>query len=416
MTATADRPTIVAKRPVLAPAGGPTKRPPSAAHLTDEDVARLGRELDAIRDRVMASRGSRDARYIRNTIRAQRALEVAGRVTLMFSKRKAALVAGTAMLAAAKIIENMEIGHNVIHGQWDWMRDPDIHSTTWDWDFVTPASLWKHTHNDLHHTWTNVVGKDNDVGYTTLRMSEEQPWTPRALFNPVINTFLAPFFEWGIASYDLEIYEWQHGTKSDEDFKRDLRLTLRKAAKHFAKDYAATPAVAAAFGSGKQALIGTVAANMIRNVWAHSVIFCGHFPDGIDVFTEEMIEGETRGDWYIRQMLGSGNISGSKAMHFMTGNLSHQIEHHLFPDMPSNRYAEVAVEVRDICRRYGLPYTTGPLHRQVGSAWMKVLRLSLPDGGWPEVIERMRAPKETANPAPTVDRRGARLPMAAQLS
>ena len=103
-------------------------------------------------------------------------------------------------------------------------------------------------------------------------------------------------------------------------------------------------------GSGKQALYGTLTANAVRNVWAHAVIFCGHFPEGTDTFTEEMVEGETRGDWYVRQMIGSANISGSKFMHLMTGNLSHQIEHHLFPDIPSNRYAEVAPKVREICR------------------------------------------------------------------
>ena len=63
----------------------------------------------------------------------------------------------------------------------------------------------------------------------------------------------------------------------------------------------------------------------------------------------------------------------------MTGNLSHQIEHHLFPDLPSNRYAEVAPRVRDLFDRYGLNYVTGPLPKQVASAWWKVIRLSLPN-------------------------------------
>jgi NADPH-dependent stearoyl-CoA 9-desaturase len=66
-------------------------------------------------------------------------------------------------------------------------------------------------------------------------------------------------------------------------------------------------------------------------------------------------------------------------MHFMTGNLSHQVEHHLFPDLPSNRYAEIAPQVRDLFDRYDLPYVTGSLPRQVASAWTKVIRLSLPN-------------------------------------
>ncbi|HEU4667215.1 MAG TPA: acyl-CoA desaturase, partial [Arthrobacter sp.] len=237
---------------------------------------------------------------------------------------------------------------------------------------------WQHTHNDLHHRWTNVVGKDNDVGYNLLRMDENQPWKPFNLGNPLYNAILAPLFEWGIAIYDLELTEFQEGKKSKEALLKDLKALGKKVVTQFTKDYAATPAVAMLTGSGKQALYGTLTANAVRNVWAHAVIFCGHFPEGTDTFTEEMAEGETRGDWYIRQMIGSANISGSKFMHIMTGNLSHQIEHHLFPDLPSNRYAEVAPKVREICQRYGLNYTTGPLLKQVGSTWGKIFRLALP--------------------------------------
>ncbi|GAA1106511.1 acyl-CoA desaturase [Arthrobacter flavus] len=371
-----------ATRPgALAATGHPLVRPPAAAHLSDEQIAELGRELDAVRDEVLAKRGATDAAYIRRVIKVQRGLEIAGRASLLVGRNKAAWVAGTAMLSVAKILENMEIGHNVLHGQWDWMRDPDIHSTTWEWDFVTPARSWQHTHNDLHHRWTNVVGKDRDVGYNLLRMDADQPWTPFNLGNPLYNAILAPVFEWGIALYDLEIPEYKEGLKSKEDMSRDLKAVGVKAVKQFTKDYAATPAVAMLTGSGKQALYGTLAANAIRNVWAHAVIFCGHFPEGTDTFTEEMVEGETRGDWYVRQMIGSANISGSKFMHLMTGNLSHQVEHHCFPDLPSNRYAEVAVKVKEICNRYGLPYTTGPLPKQVASTWAKVFKLALPEKG-----------------------------------
>ncbi len=385
MTTTATRPTTApttattTRKRTLATQGSPAQRPTAAAHLTDEQVAELGRELDAIRDDVLASRGAGDAAYIRRVIKVQRTLELGGRATLLAGAFPPAWVLGTGMLSVAKILENMEIGHNVLHGQWDWMRDPDIHSTTWEWDFVTPAAAWKHTHNDLHHTWTNVVGKDRDVGYSILRMSEDQPWKPWNLGNPLYNALLAPVFEWGIAVYDLELDEYQAGRKSKAELRKDLKAVGRKVVRQFTKDYVATPGVALLTGSALPALAGTLTANAIRNVWAHAVIFCGHFPDGADTFTEDVIDGETRGDWYVRQMIGSANISGSPLMHLMTGNLSHQIEHHLFPDLPSNRYAEVAPKVREICERYGLPYTTGPLLTQVGSAWKKVFRLALPN-------------------------------------
>jgi linoleoyl-CoA desaturase len=359
-------------------AGRRTPRPLAARHLTDEQVAALGGELDALRDEIVASRGAADAAYIKRVIKAQRTLELGGRGALLFSANPIAWVAGTGMLSVAKILENMEIGHNVLHGQWDWMRDPDIHSTTWEWDFVAPADGWKHTHNDVHHTWTNVVGKDRDVGYSILRMSPDQPWKWWNVGNPLYNALLAPVFEWGIAIYDLELDEVAQGRKSKPALRRDLKKLGRKMWRQFFKDYLGTPGVAALTGSAVPALVGTLTANTVRNVWAHAVIFCGHFPDGADQFTAESVEGESRGDWYVRQMLGSANISGSKTLHLMTGNLSHQIEHHLYPDLPSNRYAEIAPRVRAICDKYALPYTTGPMWRQVGSSWARVFRLALP--------------------------------------
>ena len=111
------------------------------------------------------------------------------------------------------------------------------------------------------------------------------------------------------------------------------------------------------------------------------IIFCGHFPEGTQEFSEEEVEDETRGGWYLRQMLGSANLTGSRLFHILSGNLSHQIEHHLFPDIPAHRYAEIATEVRAICERYGLPYNTGPLHRQFGSVVKKIVRLALPGRG-----------------------------------
>ena len=91
------------------------------------------------------------------------------------------------------------------------------------------------------------------------------------------------------------------------------------------------------------------------------VIFCGHFPDGAEKFTREEFENETQAEWYLRQMLGSANFHAGPVMAFMSGNLCYQIEHHLFPDLPSNRYAEISERVRALCDKYDLPYTTGSL-------------------------------------------------------
>ncbi len=349
------------------------------AHLTTEDIDSLGRELDAVRAEIIESRGAKDAAYIRRTIDVQRKLELGSRAVLLFSKYKPAFALGTAGLTVSKILENMEIGHNVMHGQWDWMRDPKIHSTTWEWDNASPADLWKHSHNELHHTYTNVIGRDNDLGYGIMRVDEDQKWVRAYLAQPLYNFVNACFFEYGIAAYDLELGKYLKGRKDKAIFKRDAGKVLNKIRTQMTRDYLIHPLLAVPTGSWGKTLFANYLSNLGRNLWTHSVIMCGHFPEGVETFTKTSIKGESRGDWYLRQMIGSANISGSKAMHIATGNLSYQIEHHLFPDLPSNRYAEISVKVRDICERYGLQYTTGPLPKQVASAWTKVIRLSLPN-------------------------------------
>ena len=367
------------------------------AHLSDEEIERLGQELDAIRQEILDARGDTDAAYIRKVIGLQRKLELGSRAVLLASIFPPAWVVGTAGLGIAKIIENMEIGHNVMHGQWDWMRDSKIHSSTWEWDNASPSDQWKHSHNELHHTYTNVVGKDNDLGYGIMRVDEDQRWVPMYLAQPLWNFVNACFFEYGIAAYDLELGKNLASKKrrTTPEFKARYQQTLKKIRNQATKDYVVHPLLSVPTGSFLPTMAANFTANLMRNVWTHSVIMCGHFPEGVETFERSSIEGETRGEWYLRQMLGSANISGGKTLHFMTGNLSHQIEHHLFPDLPSNRYAEIAPRVKDLFQRYGLSYHEASLPKQVYSAWHKVVRLSLPNE-WLAETTTKNAPQQLA--------------------
>jgi fatty acid desaturase len=350
------------------------------AHLTPEDIDQIGRELDALRQRVVDSLGERDAAYIRRLIDVHRKLELGSRALLIAGRFPGAWLLGTIGLSIAKILDNMEIGHNVLHGQWDWMRDPKIHSTTWDWDHASPPEQWQRAHNQTHHKYTNILGKDNDLGYGIMRVDEAQPWQPRHLFQPVQNFVTACIFEWGIAMFDLDLGDHLRKNKGmTPELRGRIQAALNKVRKQVTKDYVVHPVLS---GLGwRRTLAANAIANLARNLWSHSVIMCGHFPEGVETFELESIDpNETRGQWYLRQMLGSANISGSKLMHLMSGNLSHQIEHHIFPDLPSNRYSEISREIQDLFRRYGLRYHSAPMVQQVASAWHKVFRLSLPNG------------------------------------
>ncbi len=471
----AEKPFIPPNVPASAPAGSATPGPAgsatpppagsvppsqkSAAHpaesesplarLTPEQLEQLGREFDAIHDEVFADLGDRDSRYIRSTIKLHRQLVLAARAMLLGSRYKPLWFAGTASLSIAKILENMEIGHNVMHGQWDWMNDPDINSQSWDWDTASPADAWRHSHNYEHHTFTNIRGKDRDLGYEIMRIDTHQKWHPVYLLQPFYNLLLMGFFEWGVAFHDLNFDAIHAGEKSKEQLVEELKAIGLKARRQVVKDYVAFPLLAAALAGavqvatsrratgsksanrraasrkamsrGATSLAGTetqdadptaaspqvkaagraatvrgigsaagraykstvaadFTANIVRNVWAYSIIFCGHFPDQTYTFSQAEVAEETRGGWYVRQLLGSANIEGGPLFHFMAGNLSFQVEHHLYPDMPSSRYAEIAPRVRDVCHRYGLPYNTGPFSKQLGNVQRTILRLAFPGG------------------------------------
>jgi fatty acid desaturase len=362
--------TVEAERPIE------TESP--LARLTDEQIDELGRELDAIHDEVYAELGERDRRYIESMIEMHRRLAVMGRILLWAGKYRPAQVVGTAALSLAKILENMEIGHNVMHGQWDWMNDPQIHSSTWDWDTASTPEAWKHSHNYVHHTYTNILGKDRDLGYEIMRIDPDQKWNPVYLAQPVYNLILAAFFEWGVALHDLDFEAIRKGEKSKAQLKHELKGMWGKARSQIVKDYIAYPLLSGRHW--KRTLVGNFTSNIVRNFWSYAIIFCGHFPDQAYTFKPEEVENETRGGWYVRQLLGAANIEGSPLFHVISGNLGYQVEHHLFPDMPSSRYAEIAPKVKDICERYGLPYNTGPFSQQLGMVQRKILRLAFPGG------------------------------------
>jgi len=345
------------------------------AHLSRADIEALGAALDAIRIEVESSRCERDAAYIRRTILFQRTLEAGARLLIFGTRSQIGWVLGTASLAVAKSVENMEIAHNVGHGQWDWMNDPEVHSTTWEWDMAGLSSQWRYSHNYRHHVFTNVLDMDDDIGFGVMRVTRDEPWRPRHLLQPLRNLLLAIIFEWGIALHGLHAAHARAPTATEKTLAS--KTLTNKIQRQVMKDYILAPALHGP--RWRRALTANAAANALRNVWAYTVIFCGHFPDGAEKFTTGAMENESRAEWYLRQMLGTANFTAGRVLAFLSGNLCYQIEHHLFPDLPSNRYAEIAQRVRALCDRYDLPYNTGSLLRQFLLAERTILKLALPD-------------------------------------
>ena len=329
----------------------------------------------------------------------------------------------------------MEIGHNVLHGQWDWMNDPQIHSSTWDWDTASTAEAWKHSHNYVHHTYTNIRGKDKDLGYEIMRIDPHQKWHPVYLAQPLYNLLLMALFEWGVAAArprlrgDPQGREVEgagaQGAEGDRRQGAEPRSSRTTSPGRWSAPLAAaavdargrdapasrarraacagavaparrrwTPVVAAALAERRATYRATAkanaTANIVRNVWSYAIIFCGHFPDQTYTFSPEEVEDESRGGWYVRQLVGAANIEGSPLFHVASGNLGYQVEHHLFPDMPSTRYAEIAPQVKDDLRALRAALQHRPVLPAAG-AWC-----SGRSCGWPSpAASRVRSPGRT---------------------
>ena len=318
----------------------------------------------------------------------------------------------------------MEIGHNVLHGQWDWMNDPYIHSSTWDWDTASTSEAWKHSHNYVHHTYTNIRGKDKDLGYEIMRIDPHQKWHPVYLAQPFYNILLMLFFEWGVAFHDLDFEAIRKGEKSKEQLRRELKGIAGKARSQIVKDYIAWPLISA---------LAVAAVEVARDA-ARADAGAGGASAGADPRrdrprrrceialrqrardlphdaarrtsppTSSATSGPTRSSSAATsptrptpsarrrsrtRPAAAGTSASSSARRTsraarsstsVSGNLGYQVEHHLFPDMPSTRYAEIAPRVKEICERYELPYNTGPFVQQLGMVQRTILRLAFPGG------------------------------------
>jgi linoleoyl-CoA desaturase len=350
--------------------------------LSPEQLAQFGAEIDSLRANTVAKVGERDARYIRAVFAAVRYFEAAGRIVLMASFFLppgwwwSAWCAGVLMLAISKILDNMELGHNVIHGQYDWMGDRYLNGKTFEWDIVGTSANWRKTHNYRHHTYTNVHGMDDDIGYGLLRLFPQQRWSPGCLLQPLYAIIFALLFEWGVAMQDVRLGRWFKGRMTRQQLADQLAPVGRKIRRQLIKDYVVFPLLAGP--AWLAVLSGNAVANILRSLWTYTVIFCGHFTAHAQTFPKSVLRNDTRAHWYLRQVLGSSNLSGGRLLHILTGNLSHQIEHHLFPDVPANRYREMAPVVRDICARYGVHYNTGSMLGQFSQVVWRIIRHAFP--------------------------------------
>ncbi len=353
-----------------------------------ERLKQFAKALDDIHRRAQAELGAKDVAHIRRVRRASTTLEVIGRALIHVSPEPFSFFAGVVALFLHKQLETTEIGHTVLHGAYDGLPGAEAFtSSTFRWRTAIDEESWRVGHNVRHHQYTNVGGRDPDIHFGPVRLTT---LTPHTRFHYVQVPWLlweASVFLFGINVHVTGVIDAVLGNGRPEklDFladrsrasvRRAFRRMLRKLIPHLAREYILLPALAGPF-FGKVLLGNWLSATMC-NLYSAATIYCGHVGDEVRQYPDGA-RAHSRGEWYSMQVEASQNFDVPLALSLLCGALDRQIEHHLFPRLPTNRLREISPEVHRVCEQYGVNYRSDSWPRTLGGVLRRLWRLSFPD-------------------------------------
>jgi linoleoyl-CoA desaturase len=365
-------------------------------HLPDaERYRRFGEELDALKKRAQARVGEEDVKYVRQLNRFSRAMEVVGRALIFFSPEPISFLLGVSALWIHKQLQATEIGHTALHGAYDRLPGAEAFtSKNYRWDIPIDEEAWRHAHNVNHHGNTNVAGKDPDINFGHVRLTEQTPWSRRHATQLLVALLVVfPNFTFLIGSHaaglnDLFERDREPGNlpdRSKESVRNAWRMGLRKYVPYYLYNYVFWPALAGPMFW--KVLLGNVLADTIRNIYSAATIFCGHVGEDVKSWPAGT-RSHGRGQWYAMQVEATNDFAVSWPVSVLCGGLDFQIEHHLFPQLAPQRLREIAPEVHAICDKYGVTYRTDTWGRTLWKALAHIGRLAH-DGGVRAVVRSM---------------------------
>jgi NADPH-dependent stearoyl-CoA 9-desaturase len=355
--------------------------------LQTSEYRAFGQELDELRRRVVGQIGEEDVRHLKKVERFSRTMEVAGRVLLHFSFEPVGFFAGVGALWLHKQLQATEVGHMALHGAWDGLPGCErFDSQTFEWDFPIDEEAWRYGHNIRHHQYTNIAGKDPDIHFGSVRLTEHTPHRWKNWFQlPIAVGITWPNFGLFMNGHftgliDVYFGNGRGGFDFIEDRSRNSvmqahKKAFRKYVPYYLKNYLLFPLLA---GPGfLKVLFGNWLAETLRDVYSAATIYCGHVGEETAAYPEGT-RAHGRGEWYAMQIEATNNFEVSLPISILCGALDKQIEHHLFPRLPPNRLRQIAPEVRALCEKHGIRYRTGSWGSALKGALKRIARLSRP--------------------------------------
>jgi len=362
---------------------------------TQEKLEALGVEIDAVGEETKAKLGPEDVAYVKKMRKISRIAEVFGRSLLFVSLDPLTWSAGVFSLWLHNQLETAEIGHSALHGVWDGLPGAEeFSSDTFSWATPVSEEAWKREHNILHHQYTNIVGRDPDLNYGSMRMTPKATWLPYHLFQVAQFFWTAPAFMWIIGFYATGLTDVMSGEKDktyanilpDRHPKTIFKAALKTAKKMIPygfREFVFWPALAGPLWW--KVLAGNVAADMVRNIYTGATIYAGHFGDDLEYYDRDY-RPRGRGEWYKMQIEAAHNYEVPSFISKLCGALDYQIEHHLFPKLPPNRLREIQPKIQEICERYGLNYVKKGWGVNLKAALKRIKDMSSPPNGLKDLV------------------------------
>jgi linoleoyl-CoA desaturase len=367
--------------------------------LPDRERYRLfGEEVDAVKAAVQARVGDEDVTYVRRLNRFSRAMEVVGRGLIFFSPEPVSFLLGVGALFVHKQLQATEIGHTALHGCYDKLPGAETFSSkAFRWDIPIDEEAWRYAHNVKHHGNTNIAGKDPDIAFGHVRLTEQTPWNRRHSTQLLVAlTVIFPNFTFFIGAHAAGLNDVfiDNGLpekfdilpdRSKESVRGAWKKGLRKYVPYYLYNYVLWPALAGPMFW--KVLLGNWLAETARNVYSAATIFCGHVGEDVASYPAGT-RAHGRGEWYAMQIEAANDFAVSWPVSVLCGGLDMQIEHHLFPQLAPQRLREVAPAVEALCEKYGVEYRKDTWGRTLKKALSYIGELGK-RGGVREVVRSM---------------------------
>lgn len=382
---------------------------PTPSFDSDQERFRsFGRAIDGIRKRAQAKVGAEDLQRVRRLDRRSRALEVLGRSLIAIGPGPIGFTAGVLSLWVHKQLQATEIGHTALHGAYNRIEGVGrFHSKRFRWLVPIDEPSWIRGHNGRHHGLTNVAGQDPDIHFGPVRLTPDTPHRTAHYFQlPFALLIMFPNFASTMNLHFTGIVDVWSGNgregdgldflpdRSRESVRGAYWRAFRSYAPYYAREFVLFPLLAAlmavlVFGPVGLAaaplvigrvLLGNYISEVLRDLYSAATIYCGHVGEHTAHFPEGTVP-QCKGERYAMQVEATNNFEVSHPISLLCGALDRQIEHHLFPTMPTNRLREVAPEVKAAAEAHGIAYRSQSWGKTLRGAFAQIWKLSFPQPG-----------------------------------